>query len=202
MKHPDWPAFLAAIVADPDDDTARLVAADFLEENGDPERAAFIRIQVKLARLEAAGEGKSLDADHLRLKERAYLGPLALDWKFWAAEECPEFVAMPSQSGGRDSLDGMAVKWAERVAYRRGFIERVRCPAQDWRSHGVAVRSRNPVRGVELDACDRMNRDDWYAALPALRGLDLVQVDTLAAGMSAWLQGWLDDCELVVGPRR
>ena len=35
MDHPDWPAFIAAIVANPDDDTARLVAADFLEENGD-----------------------------------------------------------------------------------------------------------------------------------------------------------------------
>ncbi len=48
-EHPDWPAFMAAIVADPDDDTVRLVAADYLEEHGDPDRAAFIRIQVELA---------------------------------------------------------------------------------------------------------------------------------------------------------
>ncbi len=62
MTHPDWPAFLAAIVADPDDDTVRLVAADFLDENGHADRAAFIRVQVALARLEAPGSGESPEA--------------------------------------------------------------------------------------------------------------------------------------------
>ena len=78
MKHPDWPAFLAAIIAEPDEDTLRLVAADFLEENGDSNRAAFIRAQVGLARLEASGLSKSLEADELRKKERAFLGPRVL----------------------------------------------------------------------------------------------------------------------------
>ena len=73
MNHPDWPGFLAAIIADPDEDTLRLVAADFLEENGDPDRAAFIRVQVALARLDTAGQGNSLEAGELGQKERAFL---------------------------------------------------------------------------------------------------------------------------------
>lgn len=40
----EWPAFLAAIRAAPGDDLPRLVAADFVEENGDAERAEFIRV--------------------------------------------------------------------------------------------------------------------------------------------------------------
>jgi uncharacterized protein (TIGR02996 family) len=36
-------ALLAAIVADPDDDTPRLAYADWLDENGDDEQATFIR---------------------------------------------------------------------------------------------------------------------------------------------------------------
>src|SRR5262245_57198091 len=43
---------LAAILADPDDDTVRLAYADWLEEQGDPAqqpRAEFIRVQVELA---------------------------------------------------------------------------------------------------------------------------------------------------------
>ena len=55
MTHPDWPAFLRTIVADPEENTARLVAADFLDEAGDPDRAAFIRVQIALAGLEASG---------------------------------------------------------------------------------------------------------------------------------------------------
>src|SRR5438067_13718429 len=53
-------ALLAAIVANPDDDTARLVYADFLEEDGDASetaRARFIRAQVELARPAQRGEG-------------------------------------------------------------------------------------------------------------------------------------------------
>ena len=38
--------FLEAILESPDDDAVRLVFADFLEENGEPERAEFIRIQI------------------------------------------------------------------------------------------------------------------------------------------------------------
>jgi uncharacterized protein (TIGR02996 family) len=44
-------AFLEAICETPDDDTPRLVYADWLEENGDSDRAEFIRVQCELARL-------------------------------------------------------------------------------------------------------------------------------------------------------
>ena len=44
-------AFLDAIRESPDDDAPRLVYADWLTDNGDPQRAEFIRAQVRLARL-------------------------------------------------------------------------------------------------------------------------------------------------------
>jgi len=46
----DRDALLAAIRAHPDEDTPRLVYADYLEENDDRARAAFIRTQVESAR--------------------------------------------------------------------------------------------------------------------------------------------------------
>jgi uncharacterized protein (TIGR02996 family) len=45
--------FLAEICANPDDDTPRLVYADWLEDHGDPDRAELIRAQVELARAPA-----------------------------------------------------------------------------------------------------------------------------------------------------
>ncbi len=42
---PGWEPFLDAIRADVDDDTPRLVFADWLQENGDEERAELIRLQ-------------------------------------------------------------------------------------------------------------------------------------------------------------
>jgi uncharacterized protein (TIGR02996 family) len=44
-------AFLQAILERPEDDVPRLVYADWLDENGDSERAEFIRLQCALAKL-------------------------------------------------------------------------------------------------------------------------------------------------------
>jgi uncharacterized protein (TIGR02996 family) len=48
---PGWEPFLAAIRAEVFDDTPRLVFADWLDENGDPERAELIRAQCRLQHL-------------------------------------------------------------------------------------------------------------------------------------------------------
>ena len=47
----DGEALLAAIIAHPEEDAPRLIYADWLEENGQGERAEFIRVQVELARI-------------------------------------------------------------------------------------------------------------------------------------------------------
>jgi uncharacterized protein (TIGR02996 family) len=83
-------AFLADIIANPDDDAPRLVYADFLEDRGEPERAAFIRVQCELARdgLRPDTRREDLEAKErelLRRHERDWLGPLRsplLHWKF------------------------------------------------------------------------------------------------------------------------
>ncbi|MDY3562478.1 TIGR02996 domain-containing protein [Gemmata sp. JC673] len=49
MTDTDADALLRAIVSNPDDDTARLVYADWLQENGRPEQGEFIRTQCRLA---------------------------------------------------------------------------------------------------------------------------------------------------------
>jgi uncharacterized protein (TIGR02996 family) len=200
MEHPDWPAFLAAIVADPDDDTTRLAAADFLEENGDADRAAFIRIQVELARLEATGEGKSLEADHLRAKERAFLGPLSMFRQLWAAEACPELVRVVSRGGGRDPLEGMRVEGVERLTWRRGFVDAVKCPARAWFRPGEAIRERQPIQHVWLTQCGFVTRDEWYAAIPGLKGLRLVEIEDADPGFAAWLETWLPGTEVAEVP--
>lgn len=55
-------AFLAAIVADPDDDASRLVFADWLEEQSKHDKAAFVRREIEFARAPQS----SPDFDRLR----------------------------------------------------------------------------------------------------------------------------------------
>src|SRR5262245_11888179 len=49
MTHDD--PFVESIVEASDDDAPRLIYADWLEEHDDPDRAAFIPVQIELARL-------------------------------------------------------------------------------------------------------------------------------------------------------
>jgi uncharacterized protein (TIGR02996 family) len=56
-------AFLRAIYDTPEDDTPRLVYADFLQEHGDEKRARLIRVQCELALLPGA-EMPSGDPEH------------------------------------------------------------------------------------------------------------------------------------------
>ena len=48
--------FFRDILANPDDDTPRLIYADWLDDQGDSARAEFIRVQCELSRLKQAGK--------------------------------------------------------------------------------------------------------------------------------------------------
>ena len=48
----DGEVLYRAILESPDDDSPRLVWADWLEENGEPDRAEFVRLQCQWANLE------------------------------------------------------------------------------------------------------------------------------------------------------
>lgn len=52
-------ALLAAIVANPDNDTARLVYADWLQENGDEEQATYIRDSIEPGRVRPNFDGEN-----------------------------------------------------------------------------------------------------------------------------------------------
>jgi uncharacterized protein (TIGR02996 family) len=78
--HPDESALLAAIRAHPDDDTARLVYADWLDEHSQPERAELIRVQVNLARTRGTTESATERREwHTRM--RALLHAHSKRWR-------------------------------------------------------------------------------------------------------------------------
>jgi uncharacterized protein (TIGR02996 family) len=85
-------AFMSAIRQNPEEDAARLVFADYLDEQGGPAHAAraeFIRVQVELARLPETDPNRPALEDRenelLRAHEAAWLGELpkaVTNWKF------------------------------------------------------------------------------------------------------------------------
>jgi uncharacterized protein (TIGR02996 family) len=110
-NYPINPALEAAIVAHAEEDTPRLAYADWLDENGDPDRAAFIRVQCRLAEVSPA------HPDWVGLGERQneLLARLAHRPLTRVAEGVPGFDF------------GYAVIDRHKEPYRRGFPYSISC---------------------------------------------------------------------------
>src|SRR5947209_10059060 len=144
MTHEE--AFLQAILEQPDDDAPRLVYADWLEEHGESERAAFIRLHIELA---------GMDPDDSRRDEvRRKLGPMLHGQQ----------VAWRARLGR--GVDGL------RLA--RGFAEGVRLTATHWLRRGRRLLEAAPIREVQLsEAGPQVEALAAAATLARLTALDL-----------------------------
>ena len=122
---PGWEPFLAAICAHLDDDTPRLVFADWLQENGDEVRAEFIRVQCEQER----------------------------NLQVWDAEQRGKAVARASelqkQAGTR--WTSTFPKWADSLLlFGRGFVSCFRTTARRWLKAGARIRRQTPVSMLSL----------------------------------------------------
>lgn len=146
-------ALLAAILSDPASDDPRLVYADWLDENGHPERAEFIRVQVELARLSNLDISRSpVDPVHRRIdSEKSALR--ARERELWhQLPTCKEFA--PWASGISTDPDRTRF-WVGNqsgplLEVTRGFVSRI--TSADWLRHADSLYWR-PGATMECPEC-------------------------------------------------
>jgi uncharacterized protein (TIGR02996 family) len=116
-------SLLQGILDAPEDDAPRLVFADWLDDEGEPDRAEFIRTQIRLA--STAGD----DPNYEEFRKRA--GQLlSCHFTEWVKE-------VPG--------------WARHdVKFARGFIRDVVCTATSFARRGARLFENAPVRGIRL----------------------------------------------------
>lgn len=144
----DGEALLAAICANPDEDTPRLVYADWLDENGRHKHAELIRLQIALA-TDWMPTAWSLEN---RRKYGRHQTVMGTQRKLFRAVFKEEFG---TSLGGLGSSGATTSGYAHQslgdsviVGACRGFIHLIRCPASTWIFHGDAIRQRHPVERV------------------------------------------------------
>jgi uncharacterized protein (TIGR02996 family) len=141
--------FLEHIVSNIDDDTPRLVYADWLSENGREERAEFIRVQVERSRLPAWDAARV----RLRLREEELL---KLHGEKWLAE-------LP------------VIEGATWQGFRRGIVAVVSFASfEAMRQSAHACRAVAPVEAITVRWPRRSERGKASPPIAELRELHLI----------------------------
>lgn len=202
----DRESFVAAIAANPADDLPRLVFADWLDEHDDPERAEFIRTQIRWHHADDE-ERKELD----RREEELFRE----HWPRWFG---PFIVALePSADPGRWTAEPSlltpfnshmfeAVRGAPAVRHlliRRGFISTVAVDVKRW-GEGASLTAALQQEPANVFHCsDGLHSRRWVPfTAPALRTVNtLVLTQQWAWGVSAPASGPLLEDPHLAGVR-
>ncbi|HYT92744.1 MAG TPA: TIGR02996 domain-containing protein [Gemmataceae bacterium] len=144
--------FLEHIIAHPDDDTPRLIFADWLEEQGDAARAEFIRVQVERAQL------PHWDARQvrLRLREQQLIEQHGRTWN----------RGLPSIKGA-----GWGSGWGE---FRRGFVATATFSGfAVFRATASACWAATPIEAVSIRWPRKRESIESIPPIPGLRELSI-----------------------------
>jgi uncharacterized protein (TIGR02996 family) len=184
----DEPALLAAIRAHPDEDTPRLMYADWLDEHGQPDRAEFIRLQCAVA----VHEAPTLRALELQERNReqwlAGVPQFAGErWGFWRG--FPEELRVPGDLFLERYEEFARVPWLRFLWLRELSPRDVRDLAnQTWPPQWVELTlsagwadTRAPLSSafVALAGCSRLSQLRLLRLLP--KDLDADSVDAFVA---------------------
>jgi uncharacterized protein (TIGR02996 family) len=163
---------LRAILMNPKCDTTRLVYADWLQENGDPERAEFIRLQV------AGPKGNRVDYLHRewRLFEKIYrrIVPIDLIRKSKSSRRnCDHIISEAPTNLGHTGMEvrvrGYRSYSEDQVAtFRiyRGFVGAVIMPPATFMRRCKNLLSYNPIMNASLTSFEPHQSNGYITIHP------------------------------------
>lgn len=142
-------ALMQAVAANPADDVVRGVLADWYEENGQVERAEFIRAQIELARM-TEKERQSSHGKQLRKIQ-------------YANQKCIANILPNNIDIVQDRVDTKGMWYFDYIGgnlfcINRGFVKEIHCTLNRWLWHGRAIVATNPIERVEVS--DREPMED------------------------------------------
>lgn len=138
-RRPD--AFLADILETPDDDTPRMIYADWLDERGEADRAAFIRVQCELARDFPEPSPYGTYPFPLWSEDRS------TRWKDLIHRQSELLTDVNSREWGYTPPMGV---FDCRQVFRRGFVTSMILSSLTWVTHADCIRRQCPVMNVGL----------------------------------------------------
>jgi uncharacterized protein (TIGR02996 family) len=146
-------AFLSQILDHPDDDTARLVFADWLEENGEPEFGRFLRAGVTLAKYRHAPAVTSIGEDYWEgMRVLRATAETVLAAQLAAALVRPDAGFAWCHMGWDAHADLVTARYAKgrTVKVTRGLVSELRIDLDEWLKVAYRVLSAAPLETVVI----------------------------------------------------
>lgn len=156
----DHDALLAAILADPADDTARLVYADWLTENGQSDRGEFIRVEIELARTPPNTEDDERRRSVLLRRRDQLLKQHKDEWL------------------------GQLLPYARETSFHRGFLQSLDVPVNTFLQNGGRWFAHTPLTHLKIthsQMWDDSRGELWWAkplfSSPLLERLEVFDLE-------------------------
>ena len=135
-------AVLQAIIDEPHEDLHRMVFADLLEEEGELDRAEFIRHQITHYKRHVAG------IPHDNLYPNG-------DLELAIVSRMPDFLCLPGQTiddYGWNGTGTTRIEYANgaEATFSRGFVSTVHLPLAIWLKYGPALVRTHPIEKVDI----------------------------------------------------
>ncbi len=140
--------FLEDIFDNPGDTSTRLIYADWLEENGQPDRGEFIRTQCSKSPLSYTLQ-RFVDKRHLWVSDRGLL-PLLREM----GGELLRSYSWGDEVPGEVRTETKIREWKLRLTYRRGFIDEVGMPLSAWMEYGPKLVVLGPLTKLTFTRAD------------------------------------------------
>lgn len=153
-------SLLRAILDAPEDDTLRLITADWLDDHGEPDRAEFIRLSIEWenmthgctvvlkTRCDGSKDQWCLACRKLKRAQQLF----STDW-------LPDFGGQLRQWWFGEPATTMTIDRPFAYGIRRGFVDEVRLSLDDWLAHGREIVAAAPVTRV---VTDREPGEAWW----------------------------------------
>jgi uncharacterized protein (TIGR02996 family) len=149
--------FLTGICETPEDDHLRLIFADWLDENGQPERAAFIRQGFRIAEMACPPSFAH------RMQTCPKCNAVDSHWR-----NVPEgWIPEPFRGAGhwmpgslQFTFNNGTPNYTMVIRLRKGFLHSIELPSDAFLQHAATLFRNHPIEDVRLTDC-RPRSPDW-----------------------------------------
>lgn len=165
MNDQRYQALLQEVLRAPQEDAPRLILADWLEEEGQAERAEFIRVGVELGQIPLKPNQHKSACEKDMMFGIVVANCELCKW-LWTFDKRQKLLRLRGTELEATRTTGLFPAWLEPplidfddvgVIQRRGFVAEIHVKAEEWLQHADCLLQQHPMENVTLTTFPKLD---------------------------------------------